>query len=272
MKFFRLASVLVFAATLIFYNHTIRQREKDTDTTMPQIIAQDFTLELSIHDSEDALLQGLSAWDEKDGDLTSHILVAEKSDFTDAGSFEVSYVVFDSDLHCAQYTRTIHYVDYESPRFSLAAPLVFTANSKIDLLSYISASDSLEGDISRDIELIDSEIDLQTPGIYPIRLQVTNSYGDMAEVELNVCVQAAASYGPVITLSDYLIYVDAGTAFDPVGQITSVVHSDGSVIDPSTVAISGSFNTQIPGCYHLTYSVTYGGRTGSAYLTVVVTK
>ena len=50
-------------------------------------------------------------------------------------------------------------------------------NEKVNILSYIIAQDSSDEEIDRKVEYDDSLVDYTKPGVYPVRISVTNSSG-----------------------------------------------------------------------------------------------
>ena len=68
-------------------------------------------------DSEERLLEGVTAYDGKDGDLTSKVFVESISNFVEPGVSNVTYVVYDADRHAAKASRKVVYLDYTPPRF-----------------------------------------------------------------------------------------------------------------------------------------------------------
>ena len=79
-------------------------------------------LEVSVDAGEEELLQGISAWDNRDGDLTSEIMVDHISTLVSDNTAKITYVVFDRSDNASKLTRTIAYTDYETPKFSLTQP------------------------------------------------------------------------------------------------------------------------------------------------------
>ncbi len=78
-------------------------------------------------------------------------------------------------------------------------------------------------------------------------------------------IRAEADGDSAVKLRRYLVYVGLGDNFEPRNYIESV--SAGSVSD---VRIDSNVDTQSAGCYLVTYTVTSGGRSSSALMTVVV--
>ena len=118
-----------------------------TDTRAPQIHIDEQPLEVSVRDDKSALLAGVTASDNVDGDVTAS-LVVERVNLTDSDGFiSVSYAAFDSAGNVAKAKREGRYTDYERPRFTLNAPLVYTVDRSFDVLSNVGAVDAIDGDI-----------------------------------------------------------------------------------------------------------------------------
>ena len=106
-----------------FIAPVLSEKKQEEDPTIPVMTSDRDTLEVSVHYENDDLLEGLKASDEKDGDLTDHILVGEFSQFIEKGLCNLSYVVFDSSNQAATLTRRVYFTDYESPKLTLKSPL-----------------------------------------------------------------------------------------------------------------------------------------------------
>ncbi len=272
MRLLRIGAVLMFVICLalnIFGNARYKARQ---DTTRPVIQSETDHLELTVaQGNEDALLLGLTAQDKEDGDLTDKILVASTSYFQEKGTINVSYVVFDKGHNFGRYERKVTFTDYESPRFYLDQPLVFYRGENIRYLNYVRASDSLEGDLTGQIKVLSADINQYTAGVYPVQLEVGNSYGDRVRVQLSVQVKDAGARGPEVSLKQYIVYIKQGERFDPTPMVHSIrAYGTGESIPADQVTILGSVDTDVPGSYQLAYSCTQDGHEGRAYLTVVV--
>lgn len=273
MRILRIAAILFFVASLVVSIGASVINASRTDSTVPVIENTIDVLEISVESGKEALFSGLTAYDEKDGDLTENILIARTSRMDEVHACQVKYVVFDSNNNSAVLTRTVRYTDYESPKFALSAPLVYRVGENIRFLDRVTATDSLSGDISSKIKVTSSNVSNYQTGTYPVKVEVSNNYGDTVTLQLNVIVSEDANSGPDITLSEYLVYVKRGETFNPRSYIRSVYDTDGSVLSTARVSISGSVDTETEGCYQLTYSADSGdGETGRTYLTVVVTE
>lgn len=236
-----------------------------TDTVPPVITLDSDSITVSVEDGRDALLRGVTASDAKDGDLTGQIIVSGVSKLISNNTAKVSYMVFDKAGNMASATRYVVYSDYHRPRFMLITPLVYSLGETVSITGRLQAQDTVDGDITSSIRVLSSDIISSTEGVYNLTLQVINSLGDTAQVTLPVTIRAEADGDSAVKLRRYLVYVDLGDNFEPRNYIESV--SAGSVSD---VRIDSNVDTQSAGCYLVTYTVTSGGRSSSALMTVVV--
>ena len=281
MRVFRVIIIIIFVACLGLYAGTGVREKIRNDGSAPVIHSDRDVLELSVSDPPEKLLEGLTADDEEDGDLTDSIMVSGTSYFTEKGEAAVTYVVFDSDNKSGTLRRNIHYTDYRSPEFSLTQPLVFPVNSSEDFLDYVQASDVLDGDITDKVRMSGTAIDTTAAGVYPITLEVTNSFGDRAQVDTNVVIRDTNISGS-IALTNYLVYIDRGSQFDPGNYVDYITISDGSRLETegleiyengyflTDIQVSGEVNTENPGSYQVEYTYSTSRSQGSAWLTVVV--
>lgn len=236
-----------------------------TDTVPPVITLDSDSITVSVEDGRDALLRGVTASDAKDGDLTGQIIVSGVSKLISNNTAKVSYMVFDKAGNMASATRYVVYSDYHRPRFMLITPLVYSLGETVSITGRLQAQDAVDGDITSSIRVHSSDIISSTEGVYNLTLQVINSLGDTAQVTLPVTIRAEADGDSAVKLRRYLVYVGLGDNFEPRNYIESV--SAGSVSD---VRIDSNVDTQSAGCYLVTYTVTFGGRSSSALMTVVV--
>ena len=271
MRYFRLSVVLLFLLSLALCVWTVHEYRQNSNADLPVLTCQEDFLELSVSDGPEALMAGLSAYDKTDGDLTDQILVASVSHVIQPGTVKIKYVVFDSHNNSATVSRKVHYTDYESPRFSLGKAPIYLRGDNFDLLKYITVTDALDGDISHKVKVVSSAVSNYSAGSYPISLEVANSYGDTAQIELRVIYQDKNNARVTITLKDYITYVETGSRFDPMASILSVTDGNGAALNKNAVTIDGNVDTSQPGCYQLTYSYEANGLQGQSCMTVVVT-
>ncbi len=252
--------IFICLAVLLSYRWMV---DLSIDSTPPVITASE-ELVLSILDGQDSLMQGITATDDRDGDVTGTMVIQSIQLLNDEGLVQVTYAAFDKSGNVAKLQRQVQYTDYEGPRFALSAPLVFQERSNIQILDLISANDSLDGDISKWIRAnaLDGS-SITTVGEHSVQFQVTNSLGDTATLVLPVEVYSAGTYAAQLELTDYLIYLPTGrrfyadrylSSFTLNGNQTSLKYG---LPEGFSLSITGEVDTSVPGIYVLSYVVSH---------------
>lgn len=235
-----------------------------TDKTPPQISIAEESLQVSVSAPKSALLKGVTAQDNQDGDVTDSLLVEKISMVDGDGTIEVSIAAFDGSGNVSKILRTARYTDYQGPRFSLNHSLTFAYGSNFDLLATIDATDPLDGNIQHRIRATSLDnTAVNSVGNHEVEFRVTNSLGDTVRMTLPVTVYAADAYGLELDLKNYLVYLKPGSSFDADHYLDTVRRGLNSVSltdgIPSNYSIrtSGEVNTSRPGVYPVDYTVTY---------------
>lgn len=237
----------------------------DTDYAAPTIECTEEIISVSVNDSEEKILSYVSAHDEKDGDLSDKIVIESISPFFDNNCAKVTFAVCDEDENVAKLEKDLTYYDYTKPEFRFNKQHVYYAGSaKIDLLSGVSASDSIDGDITSRIAIADSQIDVSQPGVYPVRYRVTTSKGVTTEIDINAYVYPTR-LTDTISLSSYLVYTDKDKKINPDDYVVS--YPEKYFEDRSySVGYKYSFDVidevdySTPGIYYITYRLTRTAR------------
>lgn len=250
-----------------------------TDSTAPEITISDSAVpELSVYAPE-ALLEGVSATDDRDGDVTASIVVESIGGMMDDGTVTVTYAAFDSSGNVAKRKRTVRYTDYESPRFTLRQSLDFVYGTSFDVLNVVGAVDLLDGDIGYRVKATSMDaVSINTEGIHDVRFRVSNSLGDQVELVLPVEVYYSGRYNAQLHLSEYLLYLDAGEAFDPKAYLKEYIARGESknltkgIPEGLTLETEGRVDTQNPGVYVVSYTVssTQGSTLYEGYARLIV--
>ena len=249
-----------------------------TDTKAPKITIDEDVLEVSVHDPEKVLLQGVDAWDDKDKDVSDEIIIESIGGITDEGQVTVTYAAFDRSGNVAKKSRQVRYTDYIPPRFTLNAPLAFAQGSNFDVMNHIGAVDQLDGDITHRVKVTSlSEESISAAGTYDIRLQVTNSLGDTQVLQLQTEIYPAGTYNAELKLTEYLVYLPVGAEFDEEDYLDTFAYGGQTanlsqgVYGSGRLAVSGKVDPQTPGVYTVSYTVSWGqSYTGYSKLVVVV--
>ncbi len=251
-----------------------------SDTTAP-IIQMDGELLVSVKDGDKALLQGVTANDDRDGDVSQSLIVESVIMLDSSHLVKVTYAAFDKAGNVSKASRQVRFTDYESPRFRLSAPLLFQESNAFNLLRYISAEDALDGDISRWIRASSlSGTAINTPGTHDVEFRVTNSLGDTVKLTMPVRIYAENIYQGHLELTDYLVYLPEGSSFDAESYLqkyTLALQSfplDAGIPEHCSLKLTGQVDTQTPGVYVVGYELSYSpgnsNYTGYSQLIVVV--
>ena len=293
MRRVRLLLLVFFFVVFAIFMFTSIRDYITSDYQPPMLQADEETLYISDQDDTDeALLTGLTASDNLDGDVTDSIVVAMRSKFIGKATRNVSYAAFDKSNNVGTYVRKLVYTDYYSPRFVISEPLRFVSgNSTYDYLRHVSAVDCLDGNLSSQIKITFGETETTSDyaSSQDIHLQVTNSAGDTSSIKLTVTFEDYESYSKASpALSDYIIYLQPGQRPNLrsylVGIWTAGNTRDFSKLgfDPiNDVTINDSkVDYKKPGIYTVTYQLTHDTPTadgdnyrtefGSATMIIVV--
>lgn len=269
MRILRTSVTVLFVIVLVIFC-IFRIQQLSADTTYPVIKIEDDLLEVSIASTTEDLLKGVTAWDEKDGDITHKLIVESISRFTGAGVCVVDYAVCDNDNHASSASRKIIYTDYTPPRFTLSGSLLFGVSQNMNIRSLLGAMDSIDGDISDKVIITANDYSSIVAGVNYISAKVTNSKGDMISLDLPVYVEEINLSAPKITLEHYMVYLKTGDSFDVEGNVISAVDAGGVSLEDQ-VHTDTNLDLNTPGVYEIHYRTEDTlGRKGHAITTVIV--
>lgn len=253
--------IVVCLCVLFGYREMLHRKQ---DYQIPEITVEEQMPEFSALDPRSALLAGVTAWDDRDGDVTASLVVESVRLLDSEGIVNVTYAAFDKAGNVAKLSREVRYHDYENPKFSLKRPLMFTQNAKNEVLNAITAWDMLDGDITHRIRATALEsVDSNFTGIYKTRFQVTNSLGDTVELVLPVEVYMPHPNEGKLTLTDYLIYLDMGDSFNSRSYLNELtigkeeISLSGTLPENVKLTVSGKVQTDEPGVYQIDYQIDY---------------
>ncbi|WP_207643932.1 immunoglobulin-like domain-containing protein [Youngiibacter fragilis] len=196
-------------------------------------------------------MEGVTATDATDGEITSNIVVYDYVDTSMPGVYYIEYEVTNSLGLSSGASRQVIVFESSVPiimAYDFESPL----NQEIDKYSvHFEAYDLEDGDIWESIVWDISAVDINTAGKYPIILSVTDSDGNKAETTCYVTVKDY-SY-PELEVYDYSVII--GSDYDPINYAYAWDQKDGEI----------SYLIQVPennvdintlGTYTVTYSVT----------------
>lgn len=292
---FALISVLIcFALTAAYFIFFVYSDDKEA----PVITMDSTGIKVSVTASAEKLMQGVTANDNVDGDVSDTLLVEGISNLKSDNTATITYLAYDKAGNVGKASRTIEFTDYKSPVFGQTKGLVFSSGTSPDVISFMTAEDKIDGDISRRIKgtIVSDTTSLSNHGVHEIEFRVTNSLGDTQYITLPVEVYDAKDYNAQLELTDYLVYIDKGEEFIPEKYLSAVVAGnseypvDGSgetpiqlyinryvspVVNPAATIVNAEIDNPVDntkaGVYSVFYKVDYDGRyTACTRLNVVV--
>lgn len=281
MRRLQMMICLVFTVSFaLFIGYQVKEKMM-ADDTPPVITCEEDTVSVSVKDGEAALLKGVTAKDDKDGDLTEYIRISAMTHFINSRR-NVTYVVFDEANNIGTLERSVEYTDYVSPKIYMKKPFRFTASEEIEqaIREGLSAEDCLDGDLNSQIRTIwDDSYYSSLTGDYPVTLQVSNSAGDVCQVEIEMTVTEAndreENGKEYPLLSDYIVYTKVNQMIDPESLIigiekngTEYLYEEDEEFLAGTreaIRIDSKVDYANPGVYTVEYS--YTGENASTAVT-----
>lgn len=273
MRRIRMLIVGIFVISLVIFGAYKVKTKQLEDHTPPVITCDENVIVVKASANDQELLKGVTAEDNKDGDLTDSIRISARSHFIEKGKRTITYIVFDEANQAGMAQRTVIYSDYESPKIYLSEPLRYSMNqnSNVNPAQFMTASDCLDGDLTKQIRLtLSDEYYSYVSGEKEITAQVTNSAGDVRVIPLQVMFvdqsdkDEGMKYYPCLT--DYIVY----TKIDKTLQLSSYLKGmqrgnmeysfeEDSELLPMTkkeVKIEHEINYSREGVYPVEYSYT----------------
>lgn len=270
MKLLRIGVLVLFVIVSAVFAWLFIDEKLNADKTVPIITIESDVLEVSLNADNEELLKGVTAYDEKDKDITEKIIVESVSNFIDDGVCKVTYAVCDNDNHVAKKTRKIKYKDYISPRFSISESTCYSIYEKINLSSVIGANDCIDGDISKQIILTTENYTKSVAGVFSVNATVTNKKGDVSTIVIPLIIEDRSLSAPSIELKEYLIYVERGEEIDFKEYIVQATDDKENDLTDE-VRVESDIKLDKEGTYTVHYYVTDDeGLKGHSIMTVVV--
>ena len=283
IKTLRIAVCVLFVLTTVLFTLSYLRARALSRDRYPEIFFDTDRITVSLAPTEEELLSGVSASDAEDGDLTGRVIVESISHFITPGVSNVTYTVCDSQNHVTTATRRIVYTDYTPPRFTMSDDLVFSVNEQANPFRCIGATDVIDGNISDRIKITaENGFQSGTAGVYPITVQVTNSKGDVASLQLSVTIENTSLYDVYKAVKNLKVgdTVDLRDNLRAVESVTENAEDDVETEEETAAAmealrervrIETDFDRNTPGVYQVDYRFTDAfDREAHAVLTIVV--
>ena len=220
---------------------------------------------------------GVTATDDVDGDITADIEVNSTAVIlTVVGVYTITYTVEDSSGNTAtvnNYVQVKQYADDADllpPVFAGVTNITYTigVSPAIDYTAGVTATDAVDGDVTADIVVDSSAVNLALPGTYLVTYTVVDAENNPASQTIMVTV-ALETVPPVIS-GVHTINGTVGSAPNYLLGITATDNVDGNITANIDVD-AGLVNLSSAGTYTITYTVTdAAGNTTTATADVVL--
>lgn len=214
-------------------------------------------------------MEGIKAYDVEDGDITAKVRVdATTVDKNKPGVYKVKYSVTDSEKQTSEFIRRVSVVDSipsksPIPRLNFTKQVVKGNNLNLAIkdrfnpLKYVEAFDSEDGNITKDIKVIDNNVSMDKIGTYPVTYEVKDKKDNRAVRILKVHVlpnsfNNVVGEAPMIDAHDTTIKL--GKTFNPKSGVVALDKVDGDITDKVVVSYN-NVDTTKPGVYKVTYTV-----------------
>nr|WP_246569899.1 leucine-rich repeat domain-containing protein [Lentibacillus saliphilus] len=183
------------------FSGTVIQPINWVENTSPVISADDRTIQVG--DSFDPL-EGVTANDAEDGDITVHIQVIQNDVNVDVpGQYQVAYRVVDSHggTDDKTITVTVEEIDGDNPIQNEPPQIdahdkTIAVGSDFDPLDDVTASDAEDGDLTDELKVIQNDVDTDVPGAYDVVYEVTDSADETTRLSIVVTVEAKEKENP----------------------------------------------------------------------------
>lgn len=223
-------------------------------------------------DPEPKWLNGISAHDDSDGDITYKLTYDISGiDFSKLGAYEFSYSVTDFSGNTATEYARFTIVDNTGPMILGAKDLVVIGSSKptpINYLEGVTAYDKYDGDLTSQIVVNSSNVNQTKAGVYSASYSVSDSQGNTSVKTIFVTVKD--SKAPEIVAID-IIHEYGDAQPNLLKGVTAYDENDGDITSKLTVSGQNSINWTKLGIYKIVYSVTdSSGNTKTKNVNVIV--
>ncbi|MDH6559059.1 immunoglobulin-like domain-containing protein [Bacillus sp. LEw-kw-2] len=217
-----------------------------------------YRVSINVGDKFDPMA-GVSAIDEKDGDITSKIKVEGNVDTSKPGTYEVTYSVTNSKGLTIVRKQPVKVKETEgtkneAPVLTVPFSTTLHVGEEFDPMAGVSATDKEDGNLTNKVKYTGS-VDTSKPGKYIVEYWVVDSKGVNATATRSVIVkenEEIPDMEPKLTAPTKTT-INVGDKFDPMAGVSATDKEDGDIT--SKVTVTGSVDTSKPGTYELTYTV-----------------
>ena len=184
------------------------------DTLAPTITSTCNMYSISLEDDITAYSSYFSANDDTDGDLTEDIIIDDSQVvYGEPGIYDIVVSVKDLSGNENSQTFKVSIADMVAPVISLSKTVfsVTEGDSAPDYLNIATASDNMDGELTRSVVVDDSNVNYDEPGTYPVVFKVSDSTGnetyETASITVSEKVQERASTQTETSNNDVIVLI-----------------------------------------------------------------
>ncbi|MEB9974742.1 DUF5011 domain-containing protein [Bacillus cereus] len=222
------------------------------------ILRLPYGVSINVGDKFDPMA-GVSAIDEKDGDITSKIKVDGNVDTSKPGTYEVTYTVTNSKGLTIVRKQPVKVKETEgtkneAPVLTVPFSTTLHVGEEFDPMAGVSATDKEDGNLTNKVKY-KGNADTSKPGKYIVEYWVVDSKGVNATATRSVIVkenEETPDMEPKLT-APTKTKINVGDKFDPMAGVSATDKEDGDITD--IVTVDGNVDTSKPGTYEVTYTV-----------------
>ena len=235
-----------------------------TDSKGPKITVEQKSITYVNGDDKASLLDGVSAYDAVDGDVTVSLIVKDITVLNSGDTAKVTYAARDNNNNISEAYRIVTYVDSDENYSEPDDEAMFQEITEGEVTEAEASAENTEA------ESVDNPADEALQETDEPTEEATEEPQEEEKPEEPEKPQPKATDNkpedktPKITLKQKTVNINVGQTFNPSDYIKSKENA-------SSISIDGAINVMAPGTYPLTFKVTGpDGKTASETLTVVV--
>ena len=241
-----------------------------TDSKGPKITVEQKSITYVNGDDKASLLDGVSAYDAVDGDVTVSLIVKDITVLNSGDTAKVTYAARDNSNNISEAYRIVTYVDSDENYSEPDDEAMFQEITEGKVTEAEVSAENIEAQATEEpVEDNTQETEEPTEEVKEEPQEEENPAEEEKPQENNPRDNANGNKKPddktpKITLKQKSVNINVGQTFNPSDYIKSKENA-------SSISIDGAINVMAPGTYPLTFKVTGpDGKTASETLTVVV--
>jgi multiple sugar transport system substrate-binding protein len=134
------------------------------------------------------LMDGVTATDAEDGDLTDEISTQGTVDNQTQGTYTITYIVMDSAKNVTEEERTVNVTVGEAPVFTGVNDKTVTFETPFNPLQNVTATDEEDGNLTAMIT-VTGTVNVSVVGVYTLTYTVEDSAGNVVTRERTITVE-----------------------------------------------------------------------------------